>query len=446
MRGVVITPLPLPEPGRDRHGVYRRLGMFLQGFRQVCDQIDIVHFAGAAQPRSTTLSDASARSSAFWQVPVSVRLAPLNERQRSWWQTGSTPFSLRYRGDFRPYLGRHQARALDDVLDNGAPAMIFAHRLPAMTSLMQLPPLQTPIFFDLDDIEHRVKQRAGQTATSPLRMVRHAVEVPALLAMERRSVARAARTFVCSPLDRSVLSGMQFDVSRVLVVPNALEIPERRPCISRDRSVLFVGNYGYAPNAQAAERLISRIWPKVRADTECASLIVAGDHPERIPSYRSSPADVLFTGFVEDLEALYRRARIVCCPIMNGGGTRLKLIEAAGKGKPIAATPVAVEGLEFRDGQHAIVQDDDHALALACTRLLQDDVLADALASAAHRKARSLYSIADLPDQIAREIRIALAGADVRRDAEHTREDDVPDRFDRKRVWRTAACANSEND
>jgi IS5 family transposase len=32
--------------------------------------------------------------------------------------------------------------------------------------------------------------------------------------------------------------------------------------------VLFVGNYGYGPNAQAAERLINRIWPKVRARME----------------------------------------------------------------------------------------------------------------------------------------------------------------------------------
>jgi transposase len=268
MRGVVVTPLPLPDPRRDRHGVYRRLGMFLQGIQQVCENIDIVHFARASQAAAMAVTDASAQSSAFWQVPVRVRLAPLNERQRSYWQTGSTPFTLRYRGDFRPYLGSEQASALGRILADGAPAMIFAHRLPAMTALMQLPLVRAPIFFDLDDIEHRVKQRARQTAASPWRMIRHALEVPALLAVERRSVARATRTFVCSSLDRSMLEALHFDVSRILVIPNALENPQLRPRLSPGRSVLFVGNYGYGPNAQAAERLINRIWPKVRARME----------------------------------------------------------------------------------------------------------------------------------------------------------------------------------
>ncbi len=39
----------------------------------------------------------------------------------------------------------------------------------------------------------------------------------------------------------------------------------------------------------------------------------------------------------------------------------------------------------------------------------QDDALADALAAAAYRKARSLYSLANLPEQIAHELRAGLA-------------------------------------
>jgi hypothetical protein len=65
--------------------------------------------------------------------------------------------------------------------------------------------------------------------------------------------------------------------------------------------------------------------------------------------------------------------------------------------------------LEFNHGRDALVHDDDDALATACARLLQDDALADATASAAHQKARSLYSLADLPTRIARELRAGLA-------------------------------------
>ena len=87
----------------------------------------------------------------------------------------------------------------------------------------------------------------------------------------------------------------------------------------------------------------------------------------------------------------------------------MKVIEAAGYGKPIVATPMAVEGLEFNHASDILVHDDDNELALACARLLQDDALADALAAAAHRKARSLYSLANLPELIEHELRAGLS-------------------------------------
>lgn len=403
MRGVVVTPLPLPDPARDRHGIYRRLGMFLHGIRRVCDEIEIVHFARSADMAAF----ADTVASAFWGMPVSVGLLPLNVQPRSWWHAGSLPFSLRYRRDFRPYLGSHQAGALGRVLA-AAPGLVFAHRLPAMAALLQLPPMRQPIFFDLDDLEHRVKSRAAQTATSRFAKVRNSLEVPALVRAERHAVARAAKTFVCSSLDLTVLSGLDIDESRTVVVPNATEIPESRPPLSGERSILFLGNHGYAPNAEAAERLITRIWPKLRATTDASTLIIAGDHPEQIPSYGRRPLNVEFTGFVSDLDSLYARTRITCCPIRNGGGTRLKLIEAAGYGKPIVATAVALEGLEFDHASDVLIHDDDDELALACARLLQDDALANALAASAHQKARTLYSFANLPALIAHELRAGL--------------------------------------
>jgi glycosyltransferase involved in cell wall biosynthesis len=406
MRAVIVTILPPPDPAKDRHGIFRRLGMFLNAVNRVCEEIEIVHFAHPKE--SAPVARLSAASSAFWGMPVTVRLAPLNLKARLWWQAGSLALSLRHRGDFRPYLGSDQMKALDGIF-GAPPALVLAHRLPAMNALLRLRAIRSPIFFDLDDIGHRVKWRAAQTASSPLAKLQNLLEIPALIQAERRSIARAARTFVCSGLDRTILSELGFDVSRTVVAANAIQVTEPRPELLRSKSILFIGHYGYAPNAEAAERLITRIWPKLRASIDSARLIIAGDHPERIPSYAHRPRDVEFTGFFDNLETLYARTRIVCCPIRNGGGTRLKLIEAAGYGKPIVATPVALEGLEFHHASDVLVHDNDDELALACARLLQDDVLADALASAAHRKARSLYSLANLPELIAHELRAGLS-------------------------------------
>ena len=80
------------------------------------------------------------------------------------------------------------------------------------------------------------------------------------------------------------------------------------------------------------------VWPLIRKACPEARLIIAGNKPERIPSFASHPPGVEFTGFVEDLGQLYQRVGIVCCSILSGGGTRLKILEAAAYGKAIVST------------------------------------------------------------------------------------------------------------
>ena len=103
--------------------------------------------------------------------------------------------------------------------------------------------------------------------------------------------------------------------------------------------------------------LFRRIWPLVLQQDETARLIVAGDGPELIPSYRLRPINVEFTGLVSDLDALYERSRIICCPIITGGGTRLKLIEAAAHSKPMITTPIGAEGLLFENERDILIRE-----------------------------------------------------------------------------------------
>jgi hypothetical protein len=56
-------------------------------------------------------------------------------------------------------------------------------------------------------------------------------------------------------------------------------------------------------------------------------------------------ASVRTAGFVEDVRPLVSSATLYVCPILDGGGTRLKLLDAMPTGKRIVATPVAAEGV-----------------------------------------------------------------------------------------------------
>ncbi len=52
-------------------------------------------------------------------------------------------------------------------------------------------------------------------------------------------------------------------------------------------------------------------------------------------------------GAVPDLPHAYRAASLAVVPLLSGGGTRLKVLEAAAQGVPVVATGAAMAGLDF---------------------------------------------------------------------------------------------------
>jgi glycosyltransferase involved in cell wall biosynthesis len=413
---LVVTVLPPPDPAHDHHGVYQRLRMFMQVLGKIHGRVDVLHFTGAAHLVPGEADRASAIGSEYWGTPVRVMLLPLDLAPRRPWQAALAGVQLRWRGAFRPFLGQAPIQALKaavmawqnrNIQDGNRSGVIFAHRLPIMTALARAGINDIPVLFDLDDVEHLVRKRAAAVTGGRLASFRVKLEIPALAAEERRALDRATATFICSEHDLGRMEREGFDTRRVVVAPNAVAIPEHQPALSPQMTALFIGNYRHAPNAEAAEALIARIWPIVRARIGNAALVIAGAHPDRIPSFEESPEGVEFPGFVDDLPKLYARTRIVCCPLRNGGGTRLKLIEAAGFGRPIVASHVACEGLAFRDGRDALIRDAEGAFAEACIQLLNEDARALKQADAAYCLSRALYTLPRIQSQIA----VAMAQA-----------------------------------
>ena len=75
---------------------------------------------------------------------------------------------------------------------------------------------------------------------------------------------------------------------------------------------------------------------------------------------------------------------VKCCrsrrsPILQGGGTRLKILEAMALGTPVVATSKGAEGLDVEDGRHLLIADTPDEFAQAVIRLLQSPELRTSL-------------------------------------------------------------------
>jgi len=172
----------------------------------------------------------------------------------------------------------------------------------------------------------------------------------------------------------------------VHVMPNSVDLPPPAP-LSTEKVLLMVGIYSYGPNKDGADYFIREVYPRIaRADARVEAWF-AGASRESLECHANPPAGVKLLGFVDSLAEVYRRARVVICPIRYGGGTRIKLVEAAAWGKPIVTTTLGAEGLGMVPGEHALFADEAEGFAAACLRLLDDQDLPNRLGTAARELA-----------------------------------------------------------
>jgi glycosyltransferase involved in cell wall biosynthesis len=186
--------------------------------------------------------------------------------------------------------------------------------------------------------------------------------------------------------------------ARAMVVPNVVPATATRHAarrFRRERTILFIGNMGYLPNDDGALWLVSRIWPRLRrAVRGRLRLLVVGSDPSPALLRLARRPDVRVTGRVPEVTPFYREADIVVIPIRAGGGTRIKLLEAAAQGVPIVSTRFGADGTVFRHGHELILADSEGKFAQACAELLRHRGRAARMAARARRKALLHYNAA----------------------------------------------------
>jgi glycosyltransferase involved in cell wall biosynthesis len=403
---LVLTPTLPPITGRDMQGVNRRLSIFLAALGGAGGPIRLLRLVPPQMVRDW--ADAPARlaeiESEFWGLQVEVILAPRRSRTETLYtHYASGIVDIARQPDFFPFGGATASAEIRRQLE--APTtLVFVHRLAAMCALLGSGAGYRRMFFDLDDVEHRMRLRhVTQKPFWPGKLA-YALHIPAVMRAEFRGAALSRATFVCSEPDRKHLA--RLGMPRVAVVPNAVEAPAGAFALPAEPTILFLGLMSYRPNEEAAARLAERIMPLIWPRVPSARLLIAGHGSESLPGSQGGDSRITYLGFVPDLAALYARTRIVCCPLINGGGTRVKLIEAAAYGKAIVATPCGAEGLVFTDGTEILLRNDDAALAQACIALLWDDAACARLGAAARRAMQENYAM----DAVVRGVRAMIEG------------------------------------
>lgn len=230
---------------------------------------------------------------------------------------------------------------------------------------------------DMHNVESVLLRRMSESSIG-LRRMALAVESRAVRRLERRSSA-VDLVMVVSDVDRAALERV-VQHTNVVVVPNAWDEPSPLPP-APDPVACFVALLSWGPNVDAAVWFCREVWPRVVAALPDARLQLVGRNPADAVRALVSPT-VEVTGTVPDLTPWYARARVALAPLLAGGGSRLKILEALAAGRPVVASSVGVEGLEDLIGRGVVVADDPADMAAALVDLLRDPVRSQALGKA----------------------------------------------------------------
>ena len=160
----------------------------------------------------------------------------------------------------------------------------------------------------------------------------------------------------CSTKDVTELLRLNKNRIKGLLVPNGTT---QKKVIEKDfsePSLIFCGSLDYAPNKNGLLWFYEMIWPKLKMTVNGITLTVIGrnDHDNAYAPLKIDP-QINFIGEVKDVTPYYQKNNIAIVPLLEGSGTRLKILEAMSFGLPVVSTSIGAEGIDYIENKHIII-------------------------------------------------------------------------------------------
>jgi polysaccharide biosynthesis protein PslH len=244
------------------------------------------------------------------------------------------------------------------------------------------------------NVEGDLFYRRFRSATGVTGKLANLLQAILMTRFERRA-CELAKGVICVSREDSEITLRDYRSKAVTQIESSIDLErfsiERKPTGTSPK-LLYMGSMDWPPNEQAVIWFVDNVMPLLRGRITSQFIVVGRMPSARILALADQHPDVLITGTVPDVLPYMSEAAISVVPLLTGGGTRLKILEAFAARVPVVSTRLGAEGISAQEGRHFIEANSPAEFADAIIKVLENPPLAMSLVVEAFELCQSRFS------------------------------------------------------
>jgi glycosyltransferase involved in cell wall biosynthesis len=134
-----------------------------------------------------------------------------------------------------------------------------------------------------------------------------------------------------------------------------------------EKILLFFATLSYRPNYEAVAYIAEEVYPRLKNHGAPFKILICGKNlPEDIRQKLEGKPEMVYCGFVDDINSYIDGCDVMINPILSGGGVKTKAIDTLARSGTVISTRTGAEGIEAAVcGRNLVVVEDGNWAAFA---------------------------------------------------------------------------------
>ncbi len=305
-------------------------------------------------------------------------------------------------------FSQEEKKALPNIIADGNFDIIHAETFYVSP---HIPKTNIPTVLVDQTIEYQVYQHYVKNYHFPFLRPLLYIDVFKIKYWESYYWKKAAQVVAVSERDAEIMKqtvpGLKVDV-----VPNGVgdDFSQKIP-MHFGKTLLFMGNYAWLQNSEAARILAKEVFPLIREKIPEVKLVIAGQFTNKIGDLLTDNIEIkdIAVDDIGSVQHYYRTCGVLVTPLYGPGGTRLKILSAMSSMLPVVTTKVGITGINATNRENVLIGESPKELAHLVAEILNDRKFYQRIALNARKFVEANYyyeAIAEKLSNIYEEVRM----------------------------------------